>query len=71
MTHINESYAAGYIKNLDKKERAEYGGRIAIRIWKNDKLAQADYEKEHRGGYCPKCHCLRTESGKCMNGCDD
>lgn len=71
MTHINESYAAGYIKNLDRKERIERGRIIARRISKADELARIDYEKEHRGGYCSKCHCLRTEFGKCMNGCDD
>ncbi len=36
-----------------------------------DKKAMLEYKWEHQGGYCPKCFCLRTIGGKCMNGCDE
>lgn len=30
-----------------------------------DKVAQLEYEEEHKNGYCPKCGCLLAMNGTC------
>ena len=52
----------------DMRREGRSMGKIMAML---NKIADAEYEKEHQGGYCPRCFTLRTYAGRCVNGCDD
>ena len=66
-----------YVRLLDDTDYMSEGEikdnkrRIAaIMSMQNVRLKKEEADEKRRG-YCPKCHCLRTTTGKCMSGCDD
>jgi len=56
---------------LSEEEIKDNKRRVAMLMRMLDKRTKEDERDELRRGYCPKCHCLRTTTGKCTNGCDD
>lgn len=65
VNHLHKSQSYWDTLRYDEKQKIK-----RARFWA-DRKADERWNYEHRHGYCPYCHMLKTTEGKCPNGCDD
>lgn len=56
---------------MSESEIKERKSKIAAIMYMEDANLKRQEADEKKRGYCPKCHCLRTTTGKCTSGCDE